>query len=79
MQNLYSPSASPDLHSCDIYSDDAIYIFIYNSTLRIHTEGTHAVSVFLSPVHNLALVKFIGQMRKYNCRKLHAHTNIHTI
>ena len=47
-----------------VYSDKAVCVFIYNSTLGVHAEGTHLIPVFLGAVYDFTVVKLIGKMRK---------------
>ena len=42
--------------------DDAVRVFVYHRALRVHTEGAHAVAVFLGAVDDLALVQLVGNV-----------------
>ena len=58
---------------------DPVCIFIYNDSVRVHTERTHIILKFLCPVNDLALIKFIGQMGEDLRRDLHTHAQIDTV
>ena len=62
-----------------VYSDNAVCVFIYNSTLGVHAEGTHLIPVFLGAVYDFTFVKLIGKMRKNLRRQFHAHTKINAV
>ena len=62
-----------------VYCDDSVGVLINNNTSRIHTESTYHILEFLCSVNNLTLIKLVCQAAEYLCRKLHTHTNIHTV
>ena len=62
-----------------VYSDNAVCVFIYNSTLGVHAEGTHLISVFLGAVYDFTFVKLIGKMRKNLRGQFHAHTKVNAV
>ena len=45
-----------------IYCDDTVRIFIYDDSIRIHTECPHVILKFLCPVHDLTLIQLISQV-----------------
>lgn len=45
-----------------VYCDNAVCVFIYNATLRIHAECTHIVLELFCAVNNLAFVEFVCEV-----------------
>ena len=39
-----------------INSNNTVGVFIYHSTLGIHTEGTHLIAILFGTVYDLTLV-----------------------
>ena len=62
-----------------IYRYDAVGIFIYHSSLGIHTEGAHVILVFFRAIHDLALIEFIRKIRKDLSRQLNPDPQIHAV
>ena len=62
-----------------ISCNDAVGVFVYNDTVRIHTESSYIIFEFLCSVNNFTLVKFICQVGENNSWKLHADTEIHAV
>ena len=58
---------------------DAVGVFIYHYTVRIHAERPDIVLELLSAVHNLALIELIREMRENHRRQLHSHSDVHTV
>ena len=62
-----------------VYGDNAIGILAYHDAVGIHTEGTDIILKLMGTVDDLALIKFIGQVRENDSRKLDTDTEIHTV
>ena len=50
------------LIAVSVYSDDAVGIFVYYDSVRIHAESTDVIFEFLCTIDDLALIQFICQM-----------------
>ena len=50
------------LIAMSVYSDDAVGIFVYYDSVRVHAESTDVIFEFLCTVDDLALIQFICQM-----------------
>ena len=62
-----------------VNSDDSVSVFINDYTVRVHTEGAYVVLKLLRTVYDLALIEFIGKMRKDDCRKFNSDTYVNSV
>ena len=62
-----------------ICCDNAVCIFVYNDTVRIHTEGPHIIFEFFCSVDNLTLIQFVCQVGEDNSRKFYTYTQVYPV
>ena len=62
-----------------IYGDDAIGILVDHSSLGVHAESSHPVSILLGAVDDFAFVKLVRQVRENLGGQLHPDADIHPV
>ena len=59
--------------------NNTVGVLIYHHAVRIHTEGSYIVLKSFRPIHDLALIEFVRQMRKNDGWKFHPDTDIQPV
>ena len=62
-----------------VYGNDAVRVFCNDFAVRIHTESSYEVAVFLCAVDYLALVDLLCDMLKNSRREFNSYADVNTV
>ena len=62
-----------------VNGNNAVRVFGNDFAVRIHTESSYKVAVFLGAVNDLALVDLLCDMLKNSRREFNSYTDINTV
>ena len=67
------------LVAVSVHRNDTVSVFVYDDTVRIHTERSYVILEFFRSVNDFAFIKFVGKVRKNFRGDFHSDADIYAV